>query len=96
MTFETVIVAVGEEFTVCLKSTPTTGYVWEMHTLPEGLQLLGSDYEKPASGVQPGDPVIQVFRFRAQKAGEYISTFVLMRQWEGNAIEFHTVTVKAK
>jgi predicted secreted protein len=66
-----------------------------MHTLPEGVQLLGSDYEKPASGIQPGDPVIQVFRCRAQKAGEHIITFVLKRQWESNVIESHTVTVKA-
>lgn len=95
MSFETIIIAVGGELTVRLKSTPTTGYVWEVRTLPEGVQLLGSDYEKPASGIRPGDPVIQVFRFRAQKAGEYIVTFVLKRQWESNAIESHNVTVKA-
>jgi predicted secreted protein len=95
VTCETIVVAVDGGFTVRLKSTPTTGYVWEVHTLPEGMQLLGSDYEKSASGIQPGDPVIQVFRFRTLKTGEYIISFVLKRQWESNAIEFHTVTVKA-
>lgn len=94
MTFETIIVAVGGEFTERLKSTPTTGYVWAVHTLPQGIQLLGSDYEKSASGIRPGDPVIQVFRFRTLKAGEHIITFVLKRQWESNAIESHAVTVK--
>lgn len=94
MTFETIIVAVGGEFTVRLKSTPTTGYVWEVHTLPEGIQLSGSDHEKSAGAIQPGDPVNQVFRLRTLKAGEHIINFVLKRQWESNATESHTVTVK--
>ena len=95
MTFETIMVAVSEEFTVRLKSTPTTGYIWQVHTLPEGVQPLGSDYEKAASGIQPGDPVVQVFRFRVVKAGEHTIALVLKRQWESNAIESHAVTVKA-
>lgn len=95
MTFETIIVAGGGEFTVRLKSTPTTGYVWEVHTLPEGVELLGSDYEKPATGIQAGNPVIQVFQFRAQRAPKHKINFVLKRRWESNAVEYHTVTVKA-
>ena len=95
MTCETIIGAVGGEFTVRLKTTPTTGYVWEVHTLPEGIQLLGSNYEKSASGIQPGDPSIHVFQFRILKAGEHIFNLVLKRQWESNAIESHTVTVNA-
>jgi predicted secreted protein len=94
VTFETVIVTLGEEFKVCLKSTPATGYVWEIHTFPEGILLLGNDYEKPASGIQPGDPVSQVFRFRALNVGEHIINFVLKRPWESNATESHRVTVK--
>ena len=94
MPFETIIVTVGEEFKERLESTPTTGYVWEVQTLPEGIQLLGSDYEKSSSGIRPGDPVTQVFRFRTLKAGEHIITFVLKRQWESNAVESHTVAVK--
>lgn len=95
MTFETIIVAVGRDFSVRLKSTPTTGYVWEVHTLPEGVQFLGSDYEKPARGIKPGDPVVQTFRFRLLKKREHIINFILKRQWESNAIESHTLTVKS-
>ena len=96
MAFETIIaVAVGGEFSVRLKSTPTTGYLWEVQILPEGVQLLGSDYEKPAGRIQPGDPMIQVFQFRSLKAGEHIINFVLKRQWESNAVASHMVTVKA-
>lgn len=95
ITPETIQVLVGAEFIVRLKSTPTTGYFWEVQTSPEGVQLLGSDTEKPVTAIQPGDPVTQVFRFRAQKAGEHIITFVLKRRWESSPIESHVATVKA-
>jgi len=95
VTLEISAVAVGQEFTVRLTSTPTTGYVWEVQKLPESIQLLGSDYEKPAGDIQPGNPMTRGFRFQARKAGEYIITFVLKRQWESNAIESYTVTVQA-
>lgn len=95
MTSETVRVPVGGEFSVRLESTPTTGYVWDVDTLPESIELLGSEYEKPAAGASPGDPVIQAFRFRARKAGEHLINIVLKRQWESNAIKSHTVKVEA-
>ena len=95
MTSEIIAVAVAQEFMVRLKSTPTTGYVWEVQKLPEDVQFLGSDYENPGSNIQPGAPVTQVFRFQVRKAGEHTITFVLKRQWETNAIETHTVIVKA-
>jgi predicted secreted protein len=95
VTVETIMVSIAGEFTVRLKSTPTTGYVWEMHALPDGIQLLGSDYEKPERGIQPGDPAIQAFRFQALEAGEHVISFVLKRQWESDAIASHAVTVKA-
>jgi len=94
VTFETIMVSLGEEFSIRLQATPVTGYVWDVHTLPESVQLLGSDYEKPASSIQPGDPVIHVFRFRTQKTGKHLITFVLKRQWESNEIESHAVTVR--
>jgi len=95
MTSEIIAGAVGQEFAVRLKSTPTTGYVWEVQKLPEGIQFSGSDYERPGSNIQPGAPVTQVFRLQVRKPGEHTITFVLKRQWETNAIESHAVTVKA-
>ncbi len=94
MTGETIGVAVGEEFRVRLESSPTTGYVWTVQTLPESARLLGSDYEKPAEGIKPGDSVLQVFRFRALERGEHVISFLLKREWETDAVESHTVTVK--
>lgn len=95
MTAETIAIAVGQEFTVSLKSTPTTGYVWEVQKLPPDVVLSGSDYETPKGAIKPGSPVTQVFRFKVQTAGEYNITFVLKRSWENQAIETHTVTLKA-
>ena len=95
MTSETITVAVAQEFAVRLKSTPTTGYIWEVQKLPEGIQLSGSDYEKLGSDIKPGAPVTQAFRFKVQKAGEYTITFVLKRRWETKGVDSHTVTVTA-
>ena len=95
MTVETIVVDVGSEFTIRLTSTPTTGYVWNVQALPEGIQLLGSAYEKSPIGIRPGDPIIHAFRFRALLSGQRIINFFLKRQWESNAIEAHTVTVQA-
>jgi predicted secreted protein len=90
-----IFVTVGTEFTLSLKSTPTTGYAWEVQTLPEGIQLLGSDYEneKPVHDIRPGASVMHLFRFRALTTGQHMITFMLKRPWESDAIEFHTATV---
>jgi len=94
VTSETFRVPVGGEFSVRLESTPTTGYVWDVETLPESIELLGSEYEKSADEHPPGDPGIQAFRFRARNAGEHQINFILKRQWEKNAIKSHTVKVE--
>jgi predicted secreted protein len=95
MTNETIIVAVGEEYTVSLRSIPATGYVWQTEALPKNSRFLGSDYEKSESALPPGAPTRQIFRFRTMKAGEYKLSFVLKRQWESNAIETRIVAVNA-
>lgn len=95
MTSETIDVKVDQEFRIPLKSIATAGYVWKIQTLPDTIQLLGTENEKPAGDMKPGDSTAQVFRFRAPKAGEYKITFTLSRPWEGKEIESRTVTVKA-
>ena len=94
MTPETINAAVGDEFEVRLNATPSTGYVWKAQTLPEGVQLLGSDYERPSANSRPGDPTAQVFRFRASRAGDYTINIVLKRPWESDAVQSRTVSVK--
>ena len=95
MTSETIDAKVDQEFRIPLKSIGTAGYVWKIESLPDAIQLLGTENEKPASDIKPGDSTSQVFRFRALKAGEYTILFVLARPWENKTIETRTVTVRA-
>lgn len=94
MTDETIMVSSGQAFKVALESTPGTGYVWALQALPEGIRLLDSGSEPPASGLQPGGGVLQVFRFQALARGEHAIGFVRKRAWESEAVESRTVTVR--
>lgn len=71
MISETIKIDASGVFTIRLKVTPAKGYVWEILEPPESIKLTGSEYENPAKGLRPGDPVIQVFRFKALKRGLY-------------------------
>ena len=95
MTSETIDVKVDHEFRIRLQSIGTAGYVWKIESLPDAIQLLGSENEKPGGDTKPGDSTTQIFRFRALKAGEYTITFLLARPWETRMIEAHEVIVKA-
>jgi predicted secreted protein len=94
MSTDSITVATDEEFTISLRSIATAGYLWKIESLPNAIQLLKAENEKPAGDAKPGDATTQVFRFRAQKTGEYKITFLLARPWEKKAIESRTVTVK--
>ena len=95
MTDDTIHVAVDHEFRIPLESIGTAGYLWKVESLPEAIQLLGSENEKPAGDTKPGDSTTQIFRFRALKVGKHVIMFALARPWEITAIESHTVTVNA-
>ena len=93
MALETIKAKVGEDFTVHLKSTPTTGFLWTVHPLPESLELLESGYEKILGDTQAGDPVNQVFRFRALVAGDVSIHFHLKCYWNSDIVNVQIVTV---
>jgi predicted secreted protein len=95
MSTDMITVAVNDEFTISLQSIATAGYLWKVDSLPDAIQLLGTENEKPADDMKPGDSTGQVFHFRAHKTGEYEIRFVLGRPWEDKAIESRTVPVKA-
>jgi len=95
MSTDSMTVAADDEFTISLQSIATAGYVWKVESLPNGIQLLGTENEKPEGEMKPGDSTGQSFRFRAHKTGAHRITFTLGRPWENKAIESKTVTVKA-
>jgi predicted secreted protein len=94
MSTDMIAVAVNDEFTISLKSIATAGYLWKVESLPDAIQLLGTENEKPAGEMKPGDSTGQLFRFRAHKTGEHKIKFALGRPWEDKAIESEAVTVK--
>jgi predicted secreted protein len=94
MSDDIIAVAVDDEFTISLKSIATAGYIWKVESLPDAIQLLGTENEKPSGDIKPGDSTNQIFRFRVQKTGEHEIKFTLGRPWENKGIETKTVTVK--
>ncbi len=71
---------VGDQLEVSLEANPTTGYSWELGLLPEGLELVSSEFEEPG-GSLVGAPGMQLFVFDAVGAGtgtlrfEYVRVF---------------------
>lgn len=77
-------VKVGEQFTVSLPGTPSTGYTWMLRTLPAGVVLVSTDY-KESDECKPGMTGCsgqQVFNFLAEKTGKRDIEFVYGRSWE--------------
>jgi predicted secreted protein len=93
MSADIITVAKDEEFTISLQTIATAGYLWKIESLPDGIQLLGTEFEKPASDGKPGGSTRQIFRFQARDTGEHRIQFALSRPWEDKAIQSHTVTV---
>jgi inhibitor of cysteine peptidase len=72
---------VGDQLEVSLEANPTTGYSWELGPLPEGLQLVSSEFEEPG-GSLVGAPGMQRFVFEAVGAGSGILRFEYVRVFE--------------
>jgi predicted secreted protein len=94
---QSVAVRPGDEFTVRLQGNFSAGYRWEAQSVPEGVELLGTDIEPPADGGGETVPAehqpTSVFRFRALTPGESQLQFVLKRPWESDALDRHDVAV---
>lgn len=88
-------VLVAAAFDVPLGSAPSTGYQWQLDAVPDGIELLGSDYAQPPDA-QIGDAGTQVFHLRAGRAGHFVLTFVLKRRWEASPIETQQIEVRAR
>ena len=71
---------VGDQLDVQFESNPTTGYSWELGPLPDGLQLVSSEFEEPG-GSLVGAPGMQRFVFDVVGRGsgilrlEYVRVF---------------------
>ena len=71
---------VGDQLEVSLESNPTTGYSWEVGPLPDGLQLVSSEFEEPG-GSLVGAAGTQVFVFDVAGPGSGILQCIASFLW---------------
>ena len=72
---------VGDQLDVELEANPTTGYSWELGPLPDGLQLVSSDFEEPG-GSLVGASGTQLFVFDVVGPGSGILRFEYVRVFD--------------
>ena len=76
---------VGDQINVQLEANPTTGYSWELGPLPDGLELVSSDFEEPG-GSLVGAAGTQVFVFDVVGPGDGILRFEYVRVFDDPVI----------
>jgi inhibitor of cysteine peptidase len=81
---------VGDQLDVSLESNPTTGYSWELGPLPEGLELVSSEFEEPG-GSLVGAPGVQLFVFDVVGAGSGILRFEYVRVFDDPVVPAEVV-----
>jgi predicted secreted protein len=79
--------SVGDNFTISLESTGSTGFNWWAQFDPQYLTLLDSSVQSPkASPGMVGVPEMQVFTFEAIKAGDTDVMMLYLQPWENGTI----------
>ena len=76
-------------------SGPSTGYAWQLPSLPEGVLLLGRDFVQ-ATQAAIGDGGVQVFHLQTRRPGRFSLQFLRERAWETEAIETRPIDVDAR
>jgi predicted secreted protein len=87
--------AVGLPFDVELGAASGAGYMWELRSPSQTVQLLGTRVEQKP-GAQPGDGSTQVFTCQAHAPGRLTLHFVLKRRWEQNAVQERVIEVEVQ
>jgi inhibitor of cysteine peptidase len=88
-----VTVSPGDRLVFRLPENPTTGYRWDIATLPEPLALSSSEFT-PSPDPRPGAGGERIIHVSATKPGRGEVRIRLLRSWEPDApIEELRVTV---
>lgn len=85
-----VSLGVGDQLDVSLEANPTTGYSWELGPLPDGLELVSSEFEEPG-GSLVGAPGMQLFVFDVVGAGSGILRFEYVRVFDDPVVPAEVV-----
>jgi predicted secreted protein len=75
-----------DEFTIKVKSNPSTGYSWSLdQPLDEtAFRLIGRDMEAPINTGIVGAPQYEIWKFKTLKSGRFIIDLNYSRSWENN------------
>lgn len=76
---------VGEPFTICVASNPTTGFGWQAIYDAKSVALLDRSFEPGSGGVGGGGQ--DVLTFQAIHPGQVTITLELRRPWEKGSRE---------
>jgi predicted secreted protein len=94
-------VVAGEAFEVVLADLPGAGYVWQMQSLPDGIEPLPVEHfapveREPAERDLLGGPEPSAHRYRATRPGSFDLVFAFVRPWQPTAdVRQHRVRVTA-
>ena len=89
------IVTTGVPFDIEMGCAPGTGYMWQLPSLPAGIQLVGSGFSQAKNGAV-GDPGVQVFHLQTERAGRFELRFELKRRWEAQSVEQRIVEIESR
>jgi inhibitor of cysteine peptidase len=86
-------VATGQEFTVTLKSNPSTGYGWQLATPVDEtkVKFLRSVFNAPKTD-RVGAPGVELWIFEAVGKGETTISLKYVRPWEKDTAPAETAT----
>ncbi len=86
---------VGETFVIRLRSNPSTGYMWSV--APESADLVsltGTSSTEPPKNGMVGQPIFQIFDFKAVKRGSGVLALHYVRSWEKPAADETRFTLR--
>jgi predicted secreted protein len=80
---QTIALKVGDIVQIELPARGGTGYSWLVHAPGAPCLKLMSQTSRALGETRPGSPVMQVWRFQADQAGETEIDLAYYRPWEG-------------
>jgi predicted secreted protein len=88
------VVQAGQQFSIDLEAIPGAGYMWELTSPPDELELVSQEVVVISREI--GGNSIQRFLLLAHQSGNYSLVFQLKRKWEKNPVRTSVFSIQAK
>ena len=88
------VVQVGRPFTIDLEAMPGAGYMWQLASPSEEIELLSQKVVSISKAI--GGTSTQRFSLVARRPGEYALAFQLKRKWEKDPVKISEFSIQAK